>query len=288
MLVAAAAGSTDGAAVEAAREVLAGAGAVEAVTLETEHDLEEALERLEGRTPVVAGGDGTLHVVAAALDRRGALGAVPLGLVPLGTGNDLARGLGLPLEPGEAAGRIAGGTPGPVDLLRGTGEMAGAIVLNAAHAGIGVTAAEHAAGLKEVVGGAAYAAGAARAGIASDGLDLRVEVDGEPLAGGRPLLLVGVGNGCSIGGGTLLFPDADPADGLLEVVAVDDRGVFERLRLGLAARLGTHLDLDGVHAARGREVAVAGEAAWNDDGELGTTCAGRALRVDAGAWSLVR
>jgi diacylglycerol kinase family enzyme len=283
LVVGGAAGSAEDDEVEAARAVLAGAGAVEAVTCASPDDLEAALDVLDGRVLVIAGGDGSVHVVVGALDRRGVLGDVLLGLVPLGTGNDLARTLEIPLDAAEAAQRVLTGVPADLDLIRTTGGT----IVNATHAGIGVAAAARSADLKDVLGPAAYPAGAIAAGVDPEPVRLRVEVDGTRLGDGE-LLLVGVGNGRTVGGGTALFPDADPADGLLEVVAVADGGVWDRLRLGLAARNGEHHDLDGVLTARGREVRTSGVAAWNDDGELRQPEVDRLLGVEAGAWRLLR
>jgi YegS/Rv2252/BmrU family lipid kinase len=283
LLVGGAAGGADSAAVEAARAVLADAGPVEVVTCVRPPDLHAALDALADRTLVVAGGDGSVHVVVDALDRRGQITDVMLGLVPLGTGNDLARTLDIPLDPTDAARTIIGGAPTRLDLVRTpTGT-----VVNAAHAGIGVAAAARAGELKGVLGPAAYPAGALAAGASAEPVRLRVEVDGVTVGDGE-LLLVGVGNGRTVGGGTVLFPQADLTDGLMEVVAVADGGVWERLRLGLAARNGEHPDLDGVLTARGAEVVVTGATAWNDDGELGAPLDGRRLTVEAGAWCLLR
>lgn len=288
LLVGGAAGTTDQEAVGRAHQVLAAEGATEVTWVSEPPELQAALDALDGRTLVIAGGDGTLHVVMGALDERDALAEVTVGLIPLGTGNDLARGLGLPLDPGAAAKVVAEGRPHAIDLIRTDDH----VVMNAAHAGIGVTAAEHAATLKDLapegLGTVAYRVGAVTAGLRPDSLDLRVEVDGVPLGDGAALLLVGVGNGPTIGGGTRLFPDADPTDGQLEVIAVDDLGVWERLELGLAARRGDHLDMDGVHMLRGHEVVVRGVAAWNDDGELRPPRDDRTLRIDPAAWHLLR
>jgi YegS/Rv2252/BmrU family lipid kinase len=283
LLVGGAAGSAEDDAVDAARAVLAEGADVDVVTCAEPPDLHAALDGLAGRTLVIAGGDGSVHVVVDALDRRGTLAEVTLGLVPLGTGNDLARTLGIPLDPAEAARRVRGGTPQPLDRVR----TPQGVVVNAAHAGIGVAAASNAASMKGALGPVAYPAGAVAAGLTADGIALRVEVDGRRIGDGD-LLVVGVGNGRTVGGGTALFPDADPADGLLDVVAIADGGVRERVRLGLAARSGDHADLDGVHVARGREITVTGTAAWNDDGELGDPVEDRVLRVEAGAWRLLR
>jgi diacylglycerol kinase family enzyme len=66
---------------------------------------------------IAAGGDGTIHAVANGLAASGDDGAT-LGILPLGTANDLAHELGLPTDPGAAAQRIVGGRAVPTDLVR--------------------------------------------------------------------------------------------------------------------------------------------------------------------------
>ena len=66
-------------------------------------ELDGVLHRAGSRRIVVAGGDGSMHAVIAALHRRDDLGRTVLGLLPLGTGNDFARGNNLPLDVEEAA-----------------------------------------------------------------------------------------------------------------------------------------------------------------------------------------
>src|SRR3954462_2219847 len=69
-------------------------------------ELDSALHRAGSRPVVVAGGDGSLHAVVAALYRRNDLKGAVLGLLPLGTGNDFARANEIPLDPEEAAATI--------------------------------------------------------------------------------------------------------------------------------------------------------------------------------------
>ena len=90
------AGSTDAGTTEPALAVLRVAGPVEVVASGSPEELDTALDGRGERTLVVAGGDGSLHAVLNRLHRRGELDQDPLGLLPLGTGNDFARGLGLP------------------------------------------------------------------------------------------------------------------------------------------------------------------------------------------------
>ena len=69
-------------------------------------ELDGVLHRAGCRAIVVAGGDGSLHAVVTALHRRHELAKRTLGLIPLGTGNDFARTLDIPLDPGEAAAAL--------------------------------------------------------------------------------------------------------------------------------------------------------------------------------------
>jgi diacylglycerol kinase family enzyme len=235
---------------------------------------------------VVAGGDGSLHAVVARLHADDRLATTPVALVPLGTGNDLARGAGIPLDPGEAADRAATGTPHPWDVLV---DAAGGIVVNAVHGGIGADAAARSEGLKGRLGALAYPVGAIAEGVRVDGWTLAVEVDGRRLdLPGNRALLVGVGNGPTIGGGTPLFPGARGDDGLLDVVVSCATGPAARAAFALALRKGTHVERDDVVATRGTTVRISGDAiAYDADGELEDEVSDRSWRLLPGAWSLV-
>jgi diacylglycerol kinase family enzyme len=236
---------------------------------------------------VVAGGDGSLHCIVQRLHDKGTLADTPIGLIPLGTGNDLARGLGLPLDPADAALRIVAGEPRPIDLVV---DDTGGIVVNAAHAGVGAAAASRADDLKPRLGAAAYPIGALMAAARTDGWALTITIDGRPfdLPGDR-VLMVGVGNGSSIGGGTPLFPGADPSDGLLDVVVSCAVGPGARVAYANALRTGDHLRRDDVAADRAVEVRISGDpVGHNADGEIDDGVAERTYRLLPGAWRLVR
>ncbi|HEX6934983.1 MAG TPA: diacylglycerol kinase family protein [Actinomycetes bacterium] len=282
----AAAGSTDDERVDAALAVLREAADVRVDTCADAGDLDRLLDGLGDRTLVLAGGDGSVHTAVATLHRRGELSPDrPLALLPLGTGNDLARTLGIPLDPAEAARALLTGRPRPLDLLV---DDTGGVVVNAVHMGIGAEAAEKAGALKERLGKAAYAVGSVLAGAGSTGWDLRVDVDGEPLHTDEPVLMVGVANGRTIGGGAELAPDAVPDDGLLDVVVATSTGPLARLGFGVALREGGHVEREDVVAVRGRTVTVTGEPfPLNADGELDGPVDRRTWTVRPGAWAVL-
>ncbi|NUW42581.1 diacylglycerol/lipid kinase family protein [Nonomuraea rhodomycinica] len=238
-----------------------------------------------GRDPVVLGGDGSLHCLVAALAERGELGSRTVGLVPLGTGNDLARGVGLPLDPVAAARVAATGEPHPLDLLR---DDDGGVVVNAVHAGVGVEAARTARPLKPFLRRFAYAAGSVIAGVRTRGAPLRVEVDGHVVADGRRrVLMVGIGNGRTIGGGTPVTPGASPDDRLADVMVSFATGPLRRLGYGLLLKLGRHTGRADVVTVRGRRVRLSGPAVRvNADGELTGPYTDRTWTVLPHAWRL--
>jgi diacylglycerol kinase family enzyme len=289
-----AAGSAQDEPVEAALSVLRAGTDVEVAATSSADELDDVVRALDGRRPVVVGGDGSLHAVAAALDRAGLLGAAPVGLIACGTGNDLARTLGLPRDPEEGARVVLEGTPRPLDVLR---EDGGLLVINAVHAGVGASAGRRAEKLKDLMGAAAYPVGAVVAGAAERGWDLRVELEGRPVGpssgdwhadGSTALLMVGVCNGPTVGGGSALVPDADPGDGLLDVLVSAATGPAERVAFGAALRSGSHGDRDDVALARGRVVTIAGDAVDIDaDGEVHEGWTTQTWRLDPAAWSVV-
>jgi diacylglycerol kinase family enzyme len=281
------AGSADRRAVDAAVGALAEHAPVRVRHTADVTELDAALDDAGADLLVVAGGDGSVHAVVQRLRDRGQLGETPLGLVPLGTGNDLARAVGLPLDPTEAARRIATGTALPLDLLV---DDTGRVVVNAAHAGIGAAAGVRADDLKGRLGAAAYPVGALLAAARTEGWRLTVTIDGRPLAlPGERVLMIGVGNGSSIGGGTPLCPGADPTDGLLDVVVSTAVSPGPRVAYANALRTGDHIRRDDVVADRGVEVRITGDPVGHStDGDAAGEATDRTYRVVPGGWRLVR
>ncbi|WP_347057160.1 diacylglycerol kinase family protein [Blastococcus sp. HT6-30] len=282
-------------AVEAAlTELRSGADVAVAATSDAA-ELDDALGDHPGRRVVVLGGDGSVHAVVAALDRAGRLTPVePVGIIARGTGNDLARALGLPLDPVEGAAAVLAGSPRPLDLVR---DDDGGIVVNAVHAGVGAEAAAEAVRLKGRLGAVAYPIGAAIAGMSGSGWQLCVEIDGRVAThdaegwtadGTTGLLMIGICNGPTIGGGTPLAPAARPDDGWLDVVVSAATGPVARVAFGAALTGGRHGDRADVLVTRGREVRVSGRAVAVDaDGELDEVAVARTWRVQPAAWSVL-
>jgi YegS/Rv2252/BmrU family lipid kinase len=272
--------------VEAALAVLRKATEVRRETCSEPGDLDRVLDGLGDRTLVVAGGDGSVHTAVATLRDGGELSPDrPLGLIPLGTGNDLARTLGIPLDPAEAARALLSGRPRALDLVV---DDAGGVVVNAVHLGIGAEAAEKATALKNRLGRAAYAVGSVAAGAGPAGWRLQVTVDGDVVPVDDEVLMVAIANGRTIGGGTEIAPDASPDDGLVDVVLATSTGPLARLGFAVALREGEHVERDDVTVVRGRSVTVRGDPfPINADGELDGPVAARTWTVRTGAWSLL-
>jgi diacylglycerol kinase family enzyme len=227
---------------------------------------------------VVAGGDGS---IASAAEAAGRLG-VPLAVVATGTANDFARRMELPGEPGDACRLAVRGTRvRRLDLAR----LDGRPFVNVASAGLASAAAQRARPLKRVLGPLAYMAGAVRTAATERPLRCGVRCDGrEVFAGFAWQLMVGCSG--AFGAGSRLA-EADPSDGLLDVVAI---AAGPRLRLARHAyglRRGRVSDQPGGVHGRGRVVELdlpSGER-LNLDGEL--VPAGARATVEPGRFELV-
>lgn len=283
----AAAGQGSSTGLDDALAVLRRAGDLEVCATTSAAETADVLSRRGDRRIVVCGGDGSLHTVVAALRRHGVLTeAGPIGLIPLGTGNDLARSAGIPLDPVAAARVVVDGSARPRELLI---DDEGGIVVNAVHVGIGAQAGRAAQKWKPRIGMAAYPVGSLIAGARSPGWRLRVELDQQLVSDvDSPILMVGLALGTSIGGGAQLAPDAEPDDGLVDVVISYAVGPVARLGYALHLRRGDHVKRDDVHATLANSVTISGQPfPWNADGELGAPIRRRTWVVQRRAWQLL-
>lgn len=169
---------------------------------------------------VVCGGDGTVRAAAEALAGTG----IPLAVVPCGTGNLLARNLGLPVRPAEALAGALRGAPHRIDLGRVEGDgMAPAHFTVMSGAGLDAAMLESTGDrAKALLGWPAYVVAGLRE-LRAPRMRLTVGVDGAPPLR-RTARMVLVANTGKVQGGTALVPAARPDDGLLDLMILDPRG----------------------------------------------------------------
>lgn len=220
---------------------------------------------------VAAGGDGTVHeVVTGMYEASGEQGdGVPhiprLGIVPLGTGNDLAGALGIPEDADLALEAAVAGLPQPLDVWRVNDHC----LVNVSTGGFGAEAGEESSReIKKALGPLAYVVTGARKFVSLEASTARFESGDEVLYDGR-FLLFAVGNGPRTGGGNRLTPNANLSDGLLDVCVVPEMPKGELLRLLPDLRGGRHLDHPGVVYRQVPEVTIRAdtELSVNADGE---------------------
>jgi diacylglycerol kinase (ATP) len=259
-------------------------------------ELDGVLHRAGSRIIVVAGGDGSVHAVVAALHRRHDLAKATLGLLPLGTGNDFARALGIPLETEQAAQVLVDGRVRPVDLIV---DELGGIVVNQVHVGASAQASRRGARWKDRLGRVGYRKvnlgrlgypiGALLSAVKPPYLRLRVEVDGEVVVDlDQPVLMVAIGNGPTVGGGAVLAPEADPEDGKVDVMISRAIGPVARLAYAVHLTRARHHERDDVIYLRGERVSISGEEFYcAADGEVYGPERNRTWHVEPKAYSMV-
>jgi YegS/Rv2252/BmrU family lipid kinase len=290
------AGSSDEESLRQALGVLRGSASVEVQATSNPGELDGVLHRAGSRRIIVAGGDGSLHAVIAALHRRNDLKNAVLGLLPLGTGNDFARGTGIPLDIAEAARIILEGEPRKMDLVV---DELGEVVVNGVHVGAGANASRRGARWKDRLGSVGvgklnlgkvgYPIGAFLTAWNPPLVRLHVEVDGELVNDvDEKILMVAIGNGSSVGGGAELTPEATPEDGKLDVMISRATRPSERfmyaVRLGFARH---HLAEEATYL-RGTSVSVSGGPFWcSADGEIYGPERQRTWHVEPEAYSMV-
>lgn len=213
----------------------------------------EALEHLilrlrdEIGAVILGGGDGTVNAAASALRETG----LPLGILPLGTGNDLARTLGIPADPAKAAQIVLAGRTRLIDL----GSVNGHPFFNVASLGLSVAVTRRlTAIMKRRLGALAYPAAAARAILTSGRFRAILRADGEEIV--VTTLQVAVGNGRYYGGGMVVEASATIEDGQLDLYSLEPRARWRLLLMARAFRSGEHGKLDEVRALRCRTVTV--------------------------------
>jgi diacylglycerol kinase (ATP) len=213
-----------------------------------------------------AGGDGTIRYVADGLAHTG----IPMGLVPAGTGNLLARNLGLPLEEVEAIEVALSGQGRLIDLVRITVDDR-APEHFAVMAGIGVDAMimdETNEDLKDKVGSAAYFVAAAKA-LGRLPVRLTVQLDNNRPVRRHAMLCV-IGNVGTLRGNLTLIPGASPEDGLLDLYIASPRRFWHwvKVALRLITRRAKKDDQVDQHIGKTVRIVIDGKDDYQLDGDV--------------------
>ncbi|MFF3121951.1 diacylglycerol kinase [Streptomyces sp. NPDC057908] len=252
---------------------------------------EDADDALRRAREAVAGGTGALIAVGGDGMMSLALQAVagtmtPLGVVAVGTGNDFARALGMPIRDPAAAGRLAaealkGGTVREIDLGRVGERWFGSVLAS----GFDSRVNDRGNRMRWVGGRFKYDLAILAELAAFKPIPYRIGLDGGPV---REIeaTLIAVGNGSTYGGGMRICADAVMDDGLFDVTVVGDCSRTTLLKVFPRVYKGTHLSHPKVtvHRVSSIELAAAGVTAYADGEQLGAlpltaTCVPGAVRV---------
>jgi YegS/Rv2252/BmrU family lipid kinase len=210
-------------------------------TKSLEHGVEQALNAVEaGEVPVVMSGDGLIGAIGGAM----AGGDTPLGIVPSGRGNDLARVLGIPDDPESAVEILAAGNSRRIDV----GEANGERFLGIVSVGFDSEANRRANETRFLRGSMVYAYALLRTLITWKPARFTVRVDNE-----RSRFTgcsVSVANNRAFGGGMFIAPDAELDDGEFDIVVVGEMGKLRMVTSATKLFKGTHVEMDEVQVFR--------------------------------------
>jgi diacylglycerol kinase (ATP) len=230
---------------------------VEWVQTEGPDDAIGAAEEWREGLLIVAGGDGTINDVVNGLGRADFPEGVTLGILPAGTGNDLAATLCIPEDPGLAEDVIRQNRQRRLDVARVRSEGIGErFFINVATGGLGAEISDaNDEELKKRWGKLSYLRASLEVARDFDVRDLTLYLDDAERR--VKAVNIAVGNCRYTGGGWPATPKANPEDGLLDVVVIEALGVADLLELAPAALSESdYLDSDGVLFVRAKEIRV--------------------------------
>jgi YegS/Rv2252/BmrU family lipid kinase len=210
------------------------------------------------------GGDGTIHEVVNGIMTSGVEPRPALAIIPGGTGNDFARGVGIPKDPLTAGRLLLGGERRRIDV----GQVNERYFVGISGVGFDAEVAARVNGWPKWIGGTSvYVAAILNTLVAYRCVPTRVVLDGQEQR--LRMFLVAAANTPWYGGGMYMAPQARPDDGALEIVIARDLGTIETLGLLPKVFSGAHLRHRKVTHQSAREVLVESEAplAIHADGE---------------------
>jgi diacylglycerol kinase (ATP) len=256
----------------AVREALGDDLDIEWIDTEGSGDARKAAREWDKGLLIVVGGDGTVNEVVNGLGKAGFPEDVTLAVLPMGTGNDLAATLAIPDRLEGAEEVIRESRIRTLDVARVRSEGVGEhFFINVATGGFGAETSSLAdEELKGRWGKLAYFRASLEKARDFDVREVRVILDGEERV--LRAVNVAVGNCRYAGGGWPAAPRANPEDGLLDLVIVEDVGLKGTLALAPAALAKSdYLGKEGVFYARAKKIRVEtqpGGLAFTADGEL--------------------
>src|SRR5215211_1844238 len=230
---------------------------LEWITTESPGDATEAAREWRDGLLIVVGGDGTISEVVNGLGRAGFPEGVTLAILPAGTGNDLAATLAIPDDPEEAEAVLRQNRVRTLDVVRvlseGIGEQ---FFINVATGGIGAEISGLADGeMKKRWGKLAYLRASLEVARDYGAKEVTLTLDGAEH--NLRSVNLAIGNCRYAGSGWLAAPRANPEDGLLDLVVIEDVGAWEVLKLAPTVLADSdYLDIEGVFFARAKKIRV--------------------------------
>lgn len=206
------------------------------------------------RRVVVVGGDGTLHYTLNLLMADAPDQCRCVGLVPVGTGSDLARGLGLETRPERALAQALEATPSHLDVLRLHAGGQSRYFINEVSLGITAMVAARVNTLARR-NTATFLTAALRELVSFQPQWARIHLDGRPWREAYFYMIV-VANGSHFGKGMRIAPMADPRDGQADVIVVEAAPKAQVLAWLPSIYLGKHVSAPFVHCARAQSIDI--------------------------------
>lgn len=206
------------------------------------------------RRVVVLGGDGTLHLTLNVMLAEARDASRSLGLVPVGTGSDLARGLGLDTRPMHALTQALDDRPTPLDVLHLQSVTHSRYFINETSLGITAMVAARVNALRHRSTGA-FLGAALRELVNYTPKWARVSLDGQRWREGYFTMVV-VANGSHFAKGMRIAPMANAADGMADIIIVEATSRALLLAWLPTIYLGKHLKAPFVHCARARSIDI--------------------------------
>jgi YegS/Rv2252/BmrU family lipid kinase len=198
---------------------------------------------------ISVGGDGTVHEILNGIAGKGCA----LGIIPSGSGNDLARTLGIDLDVETAYAMIRSGVKGTIDI----GLAGSRYFINIG--GVGFDAevvADMNMNMKFLRGTMAYVASVLKKLVNYRPVRLRIDIDGKIIE--KTVYICAVANGRFYGGGMMLAPRANIRDGLFDICIIEDLNKWEFLKTFPKVFSGTHVSHPKVSMHKGKHIVIEG------------------------------